>query len=187
MLTEGPHYWAPARPTMLAGIIAASSFLDFSGLLNARHFHTPYDWRFSVGARSSAPRAVRHSVRSQHPKRNFQRRFRRENKQLTIGRREARCFRICEITLFRLADVPTVAMCRYRRVEYRMRQRAEASLLNLIACIAALTLVVLIVMFGHPAAPLNRVSATANAVSEVQANSAVTPASASSAENSASE
>jgi len=65
-------------------------------------------------------------------------------------------------------------------VEYRMRQRAEASILNLIACIAAFTLVALIVMFGHPAAPRDRVAtATAHAVSEAQASSAVTPASAS--------
>jgi hypothetical protein len=68
-------------------------------------------------------------------------------------------------------------------VEYRMRQRAEASILNLIACIAAFALVALIAMFGHPAAPRDRaVTVTANAASEVQANSALTPASATAAE-----
>jgi hypothetical protein len=69
------------------------------------------------------------------------------------------------------------------RVEYRMRQRAGASILNLIACIAAFALVALIVMFGHPAAPRDRAATvTADAASEVHANSALTPASASPAE-----
>ena len=69
-----------------------------------------------------------------------------------------------------------------------MRQRPRASILNLIACIAAFALVALIAMFGHPAEPRDRAATvTANAASEEQANSALTPASASSAENSASE
>ena len=55
--------------------------------------------------------------------------------------------------------------------------------MNLIACIAALALVALIAMFGHPAAPRERAATvTANAASELQANSALTPASASPAE-----
>jgi hypothetical protein len=57
-------------------------------------------------------------------------------------------------------------------MEYDMRQRTGASILNLIACIAAFVFVALIAMFGHPAAPWDRAAtATANAASEVQANS----------------
>ena len=64
-----------------------------------------------------------------------------------------------------------------------MRQRAEASILNLIACIAAFALVALIAMFGRPAAPRDAAATvSANAASEVQANSVLTPASASPAE-----
>lgn len=64
-----------------------------------------------------------------------------------------------------------------------MRQRAEASILNLIACIAAFALVALIAMFGRPAAPRDgAATVSANAASEVQANSVLTPASASPAE-----
>jgi hypothetical protein len=59
-----------------------------------------------------------------------------------------------------------------------MRQRAEASILNVMACIVAFAFVALIAMFGHPAAPRDRAAAgTANAASEVQANSSLTPAS----------
>ena len=94
-----------------------------------------------------------------------------------IGSLGARCFLICGIKLFRLADAPTVAMCRCGRMEYHMRQRAEASILNLMACIAAFVFVALIAMFGHPAAPWDRaVTATAKAASEVQANSSASPA-----------
>jgi hypothetical protein len=61
-----------------------------------------------------------------------------------------------------------------------MRQRAEASVLNLMACIAAFALVALIAMFGHPEPPRGRdATVTANTASEVQANSALTRASAS--------
>jgi len=61
---------------------------------------------------------------------------------------------------------------------YRMRQRARASILNLIACIAAFALVALISIFGHPAAqPDPAATVTANAASSVQANSVLTPAS----------
>jgi hypothetical protein len=68
-------------------------------------------------------------------------------------------------------------------MEYDMRQRAEASILNLMACIAAFVFVALIAMFGHPAAPWDRAAtATADAASEVQANSTLTAASASPAE-----
>jgi hypothetical protein len=67
-----------------------------------------------------------------------------------------------------------------------MRQRAEQSILNLIACIAAFALVALIAIFGHPAVPRDRATVMANAASEVQANSALTPASASPAESCAS-
>ena len=46
--------------------------------------------------------------------------------------------------------------------------------MNLIACIAAFALVALIAMFGHPAAPHDRATTvTANAASELQANSAL--------------
>jgi len=48
----------PWRPMVLAGIIAASSFLDFGGLADARHFHTLYDCRPSEGAGSPGPRAA---------------------------------------------------------------------------------------------------------------------------------
>jgi hypothetical protein len=65
-----------------------------------------------------------------------------------------------------------------------MRQRAGASALNLIACIAAFALVALIAIFGHPAAPAAMV--TASAASDVQANSAPTPASGSRTEDRAS-
>jgi hypothetical protein len=100
-----------------------------------------------------------------------------------IGSLGARCFRICGIKLFRFADVPTVATCCCGRMEYDMRQRAEASILNLMACIAAFVFVALIAMFGHPAAPWDRAAtATADAASEVQANSTLTAASASPAE-----
>jgi hypothetical protein len=59
-----------------------------------------------------------------------------------------------------------------------MRQRAEASVLNVIAFIVAFALVALIAMFGHPAAPRDRAaSVTANAASVVQANSSLTAAS----------
>jgi hypothetical protein len=102
---------------------------------------------------------------------------------LIVAGLEARCFRICGIKLFRLADVPTVAMSYRERMEYHMRQRTEASIVNLIACIAAFVFVALIAMFGHPAAPWDRAAtATANAASEVQANSTLTAASASPAE-----
>jgi hypothetical protein len=64
-----------------------------------------------------------------------------------------------------------------------MRQRAETSILNVIAFIVAFALVALIALFGHPAAPRDRAaSVTANAASEVQANSSLTPASVSPAE-----
>jgi len=64
-----------------------------------------------------------------------------------------------------------------------MRQRAEASILNLIACIAAFALVALIAIFGHPAAPRDRAAAVkTNTASEVQANSSLTPAGAPPAE-----
>ena len=65
------------------------------------------------------------------------------------------------------------------RMEYHMRQRAEASILNLAACIAAFVFVALIAMFGHPAAPRDRAATASNAASEVQANSTLTAATAS--------
>jgi len=64
-----------------------------------------------------------------------------------------------------------------------MHQRAKASILNLMACIAAFVLVALIAIFGHPAEPTDRAATlTGNAASSVQANSALTPVSASPAE-----
>jgi hypothetical protein len=64
-----------------------------------------------------------------------------------------------------------------------MRQRATASILNPMACIAAFVLVALIAIFGHPAEPPDRTATvTTNAASKVQANSVLTPASASPAE-----
>ena len=66
----------PRESMVLAEVIAASSFLDFGGLPDARHFHTLYDWRLSEGAGSSGPRAaVGIAPRSEHAKRKFQRRF----------------------------------------------------------------------------------------------------------------
>ena len=56
--------------------------------------------------------------------------------------------------------------------------------MNLIACIAAFALVALIATFGHPAAqPDPAATVTANAASDVQANSALTPASGSPAQD----
>ena len=47
-------------PMVLAEAIAASSFLDFGAVPDARHFHTLYDWRISERAGSSddAPSSV---------------------------------------------------------------------------------------------------------------------------------
>jgi len=47
-------------PIVLAEVIAASSFLDFGGVPDARYFHTLYDWRLSERAGSSddAPPSV---------------------------------------------------------------------------------------------------------------------------------
>jgi len=64
-----------------------------------------------------------------------------------------------------------------------MRQRPEASILDAMACIVAFALVALIAMFGHPPAPRDRAATvTANAASQVQANSSLIPVGASSAE-----
>jgi hypothetical protein len=57
-----------------------------------------------------------------------------------------------------------------------MCRRPEASILNVIACIAAFALVALIAMFGHPAASDRATAVTAIAGSSVQANSAPIPA-----------
>jgi hypothetical protein len=38
---------------VLAEIIAASSFLDFGGIPDARYFHTLYDWRLSEAERDT--------------------------------------------------------------------------------------------------------------------------------------
>lgn len=67
-------------PIMLAEVIAASSFLDFGGVLDERYFHTLYDWRLSEAERCSANRPSRdgHHCRSnllRRPKRNFQKWF----------------------------------------------------------------------------------------------------------------
>jgi hypothetical protein len=40
-------------PIMLAEIIAASSFLDFGGIPDARYFHALYDWRLSEAEKYS--------------------------------------------------------------------------------------------------------------------------------------
>ena len=88
--------------------------------------------------------------------------------------------------LFRLRTCRR-SLCFVERVEYRMRQRAEASILNLIACVAAFALVALIAMFGHPAAQSDpAATVTANAASDAHASSSLTPESGSPAENCAS-
>jgi len=80
-----------------------------------------------------------------------------------------------------------VAIWYCESVECRMRQRAEASILNLIACIGAFALVALIAIFGHPAAPRDRATTvTAITTSEVQANSPLSPAGAPQVEDRAS-
>jgi hypothetical protein len=57
-----------------------------------------------------------------------------------------------------------------------MRQRAGVSIFDLIACIAAFALVALIAIFAHPAVqPDPAVTVTANAASDVQANSWLRP------------
>jgi hypothetical protein len=67
-------------PIMLAEVIAASSFLDFGGIPDARYFHTLYDWRLSEAERCSTNTPSReghhcHGIPLRRPKRNFQRRF----------------------------------------------------------------------------------------------------------------
>jgi len=67
-------------PIMLAEVIAASSFLDFGGIPDARYFYTLYDWRLSEAEKCSTNRPSReghhcHGDLLPRPKRNFQRRF----------------------------------------------------------------------------------------------------------------
>ena len=67
-------------PIMLAEVIAASSFLDFGGIPDARYFHTLYDWRLSEAERCSTNTPSReghhcHNNLLRPRKRNFQRRF----------------------------------------------------------------------------------------------------------------
>ena len=40
-------------PIVLAEIVAASSFLDFGGVPDARYFHALYDWRLSEAERDT--------------------------------------------------------------------------------------------------------------------------------------
>ncbi len=67
-------------PIMLAEVIAASSFLDFGGVPDARYFHTLYDWRLSEAERCSTSDSSREGRRCHRnplrcPKRNFPRRL----------------------------------------------------------------------------------------------------------------